>query len=496
MEKLKKYLKQFLVTVGTVFFWVFIWFLMAEKIDKSIFLPKPEETFHTLIKIVSSRLFFDTVKASFVRIMKGFLLAVVSGCSLAALSYFFVMIKVLLAPVMRLIKAVPVASFTILALLWVDSVRLSELVAFVIVLPVIYINVLGGLESVKTEMLELAKVFRVSVFRKIRFLYIPAVFPAFTAACRIGLGFCFKAGIAAEVIGRPIHSIGGQLYEAKLYLMTEELFAWTIVIVLLSMMIEGICIYILNRVCERMLHVKRLDIQQGRKRRRKNSLSSDIQQDKERQGETSEHRIVLKNVGKNYSRHRVLADVSFEMKQGDRLCIMGESGAGKTTLLKMIMGLIRQDSGETDIDRSLKMAAVFQESRLIEDTDIYTNIYFACGSAAQTAGGAFDEKKAALHLTKVGLSGLGEKMVNELSGGMKRRVEIVRAVMSEPELLLLDEAFNGLDSDTKKLVAEYLDEFCAGKMIIMVTHHKEEAALLNAGIYSGLLRNGDGNEYL
>ena len=87
-------------------------------------------------------------------------------------------------------------------------------------------------------------------------------------------------------------------------------------------------------------------------------------------------------------------------------------------------------------------------------------------------------------------------MVNELSGGMKRRVEIVRAVMSEPELLLLDEAFNGLDSDTKKLVAEYLDEFCAGKMIIMVTHHKEEAALLNAGIYSGLLRNGDGNEYL
>ena len=130
------------------------------------------------------------------------------------------------------------ASFTILALVWISSRHLSILVSFLMVLPTITINVERGLLEAKKELLEIAQVYQMSLVRKIRYIYLPSVMPYFLSACSIGVGMSWKSGIAAEVIGISKHSIGNQLYQAKLYLMTPELFAWTFVVIGISILME------------------------------------------------------------------------------------------------------------------------------------------------------------------------------------------------------------------------------------------------------------------
>ncbi len=137
---------------------------------------------------------------------------------------------------MSAIKAIPVASFIILVLIWVPSRNLSIVISFLMVLPVVYTNVLNGIASTDRKLLEMAQVFRVPLSRRIRYIYLSQLLPFLRTGFSLSLGLCWKAGIAAEVIGIPKGSIGEKLYEAKVYLQTADLFAWTLVIVLISVL--------------------------------------------------------------------------------------------------------------------------------------------------------------------------------------------------------------------------------------------------------------------
>ena len=150
----------------------------------------------------------------------------------------------LLAPAMAAVKATPVASFIILVLIWVPSRNLSVVISFLMVLPVIYTNVLNGIQDTDGQLLEMAGVFRVSRWKRIRYIYLSSVLPFFRAGCSLGLGLCWKAGVAAEVIGIPQGSIGEKLYEAKVYLETPHLFAWTVVIIILSILFEKVFLFL------------------------------------------------------------------------------------------------------------------------------------------------------------------------------------------------------------------------------------------------------------
>jgi len=147
---------------------------------------------------------------------------------------------------MKIIKSTPVASFIILALVWISSKNLSVLIAFLMVLPIAFSNLLFGLKSTDVKLLEMAKVFRLGRLKRIKAIYFPSVLPFLVSAVSVGLGFSFKSGIAAEVIGRPANSIGLNLYEAKLYLMIKELFAWTAVIIIISVLFEKIVVNIIG----------------------------------------------------------------------------------------------------------------------------------------------------------------------------------------------------------------------------------------------------------
>lgn len=481
MRGIDKRIKQLFLGIAAICFWLLVWHFLAEEIDSRIFLPAPKDTFRALINLSKRDEFWQTIFNSFSRIVKGFVLAVVCGLILAVVSSFCKIIGMLLAPLMKLIKAVPVASFIILALLWIDSKNLSVLISFIMVLPVIYINVLQAFRQVDNNMLEMAKVFRVSVSRRIRFIYLPCVLPAFISACKIGLGFCFKSGIAAEVIGLPAKSIGGELYKSKLYLMTDELFAWTIVIILMSVFFEGICIYILNRlsVMAKKVHRVHVNAESGHRAVNvtcgENGAAGERVRNTAGDSDSDTFSVEFNEISKSFGRQNVLKNVNLIVKSGSPKCIMGISGAGKTTLLKILLGILKPDSGQVIVPEGKRISAVFQEDRLIEDADVYTNIYCVLGSA-------FDRNIVDKHLEMTGLLGTGDKLIKELSGGMKRRTAVIRAVLANPDILVLDEAFKGLDDESRDIVIQYIRKFCENKVIILVSHDRKEGEKMGADI--------------
>ncbi len=229
-------------------FWLLLWEILCRRIHNDIFLPSPRSVGITLISLTRSFSFWLTIAYSALRIILGFFIALVIGIILAVTSHNIRVIRELISPIMKIMKAVPVASFILLAILWVGQKNLSTLTSFMMVVPLIYANVLQGLQETDDKLLEMAKVFHLNTFKKIIAIFIPAVMPYFIAAVSVGIGLSWKAGIAAEVIGIPNGSIGKQLYEAKLYLMTKELFAWTIVIIIVSILFENAVIHLLGLI--------------------------------------------------------------------------------------------------------------------------------------------------------------------------------------------------------------------------------------------------------
>ena len=237
----KKNLIKFFGYTLSIVFWIIVWHIAAISIDKEIFLPTPGKVFSVLInELLPSETFKLSLLNSLLAIGKGFLFGALLGITLAILSYLLAPVKVLLWFPIKVIKSVPVASFVILSLLWMDTEQLATFIPALMVLPTLYINTLTGLKQTGDKLLNMATLFNVPVLRRIRYIYFPSVLPYTLSACSLSIGMAWKSGIAAEIIGLAKDSIGNELYKAKLYLMIPELFAWTIVIVLLSIICEHI----------------------------------------------------------------------------------------------------------------------------------------------------------------------------------------------------------------------------------------------------------------
>lgn len=231
-----------------VMFWLLLWHIVSIIIDSKLILVSPLTVVGHLFVFIKEAEFWSTVLSSFVKIIGGFLLALLTGSMWAALSAKYKGIKQLLWPVILAIKTVPVASFIILALFWFSSQNLSVFISFLMVFPIIYTNVLKGIEETDEKLVEMAEVFQISSINKIRSLYIPQIMPYFRAGCSISLGLCWKSGIAAEVIGMPAGSMGERLQQAKVYWETADVLAWTVVIVIISLVFELLFLKILDKI--------------------------------------------------------------------------------------------------------------------------------------------------------------------------------------------------------------------------------------------------------
>ena len=219
-------------------FWVLVWQLISMAVGHRLLLASPLETLVRLTELIQTADFWLSVLFTLGHILAGFFAAVVLGTIFGALSAEFDWMGELLSPLLSVIKSIPVASFVIVALIWVPSKRLSVLISFLIALPLIYAAVLDGLTHIDPKLRQMAQVFRMPVLNRILSIDLPTVLPRLISSASVAIGLAWKSGVAAEVIGIPTGSIGERLYKAKVYLATPDLFAWTLTIVLASMLCE------------------------------------------------------------------------------------------------------------------------------------------------------------------------------------------------------------------------------------------------------------------
>ena len=221
-----------------VIFALCLWQLAAMTIDSKILLVSPVEVAVRLTTIWQTEGFWTSIWFSFYHIAGGFFLALFLGIVLAALAGRFRRIETLLWPFLVTIKTVPVASFVVICLIWLSAENLSVFISFLIVLPVVYGNVLEGIKSEDKLMLEVGTVFRMPLLRRLLYIHLPQLKPFIMSACATALGMAWKAGVAAEIIGTPDGSIGKQLFYSKIYLDTDDLLCWTVIIVIVSVLFE------------------------------------------------------------------------------------------------------------------------------------------------------------------------------------------------------------------------------------------------------------------
>lgn len=249
---MKVRMKNCFITAGCILFWLAAWQLISMKLDSKILLVSPLEVLKRLVRLVGESDFRSSVLFSMGRILIGFALGLIFGCVLALLSGKVKFIRRLFAPLISAMKSVPVASFTILALIWVGSKNLSVFVSFVISVPIVCSNMLEGIDNLDPKLKEMSKIFRISPLKRFSGVYLSQLLPYFRSASRLAMGLCWKSGVAAEVIGLPNNSIGEMLYESKVYLETADLFAWTLVVIVLSFLCEKLFLLIVDVLRKRI----------------------------------------------------------------------------------------------------------------------------------------------------------------------------------------------------------------------------------------------------
>ena len=459
-----------LIRIASVLFWLALWQAAALLIGNSIILASPLETGKALV----SQLFlaeFWSVFSSFLRISLGFLGAFLLAAVFGAAAYFLRPLRELLAPAVLLMKSVPVVSFVILALIWAGSKRLSLFISFVVVFPMIYESVLAGLASADFRLLEMAQVFQIPFTRTFRFIYLPALLPYLAANCRSAIGMGIKSGIAAEVIGIPEHSIGEQLYTAKIYLETDRLFAWTAVIIAMSWFLERGFLILLEKAGQR-LHTS-ASVKTAVRKNAGVPSSIPSGRIKAMAGSLRPREVCARHLSKSYQGRPVLSDVSLTVQPGERCALMAPSGMGKTTLFRLLLGLETADQGNI---QTASAGAVFQENRLIESLSPIENVRLALPPLpkADTRAELFSILSSLLPAESL------TRPVSTLSGGMKRRCALARALLSPSEILILDEPFTGLDEDTKKQAVQFIETWQKGRPLLFSTHDPKDVLLLQA----------------
>ncbi|MDD3230418.1 MAG: ABC transporter permease subunit [Oscillospiraceae bacterium] len=218
--------------------WLTVWQVLAGAVHEEILLVSPLCVFRRLCQLIFVGSFWLTIVSSMGRILLGFFLGMGIGTLLAVLTNQSRLCYAVFYPIISIINATPVASFIILALVWLSTAKVPVLTSCLIVMPSFWRNVSNGISETDSDLLEMAQVYRFGRRRTWMQVYIPSVLPYFSAACSTGIGMAWKAGVAAEVLADTHLSIGGNLYDAKIYLETPDLFAWTAAIVLLSILLE------------------------------------------------------------------------------------------------------------------------------------------------------------------------------------------------------------------------------------------------------------------
>lgn len=317
---------------------------------------------------------------------------------------------------------------------------LSVAISFMVVLPNIYLNTLEGMKSTDRRLLEMSRLHKLSVRDVFFYIYRDALIPFWDSAIKLSVGMSWKSGVAAEVIGTPDFSIGEALYMSKIHLDTAGVLAWTIVTIVMSLIFEKVVLAGWRVFADwkpRCIGAKQ-----------------------ERYPIDNEKPLVsMENVCKAYTDKEVLMKHTAEYEAGETYYFRTPSGSGKSTLFRLVSGLEKPDSGQIK-RQTTAVSMAFQEDRLCENYSALINVAMVTGN----------EEQAREHLLQLLSPEDIGKPCRELSGGMKRRVAIARAMAAHSDLVILDEPFAALDEENRRCVQRYIAQYKAGRTLLIATH--------------------------
>ncbi|MDY3987645.1 MAG: ATP-binding cassette domain-containing protein [Peptoniphilaceae bacterium] len=455
----------------TIAFWIFVWAIIAYFFPYRNFLPMPGDVLHAMGKMLHERDFLirtlNSVFHAFLGIALGSLFGALLGIG-AARSH---KVEVLFHPLLRVMQSVPVASLIVLALFWLSSHMVSVFISFLIVLPIVYGHAYVGWSQIDGKLVEVCRIFRISGMMRWRALYLPTLSEHIREGVGTAMGLGWKAALAAEVIGMAQLSIGGAIYDSKIYLNMDMLFAWTVWVVLLSALFQ--CLW--SKIWKKWIHslesipavpeedVKECSYQNHHENGKK-------QFGTETGGQNRETILSLRDITVTFPGKKVLEHFHMAIVRGDWTGLSGASGTGKTTLLRVISGITQPDSGERREHKALRIAMQFQEDRLFERLTLRENLRLA----------GIPDQSIERGCRAFGMEKELDQKIEGFSGGMKRRTSLLRAVLVPGDLVLLDEPTAGLDEALAGKVLTWTREtiLSDGKACVIASHQKTDFQIL------------------
>ena len=445
-------------------FWIIVWQVVAMIVASPLLLPSPAATAGSLIKLLGDGGFYLDALATIARCAIAIVMSLIAGTLLSLASYKWQVIRDVLSLPVAIFKAVPIMAIAIYMLFLLSAGNVPTLVCFIMCFPIVYTNLLTGLDSMDNSYLEMAKVYGLDDARIVKYIYIPSMFPYFKSALSIISGMSWKAVVTAEVLSVPQFSLGYELMNAKYYLETETLFAYVIAIVVIAIIFEKIIKAVLERMSPSDYSYSKI-----RRREKKNYCSCD--NCKLESGE-----LVIDNLSKSFGDKQVLSHLNLKAESAKVTALMAPSGSGKTTLLRIICGIEQADEGRVVAPE--RIAVLFQEDRLLPWLNVYDNLALICN----------EDERIINVLKAVGLGEEKFKLPKHLSGGMNHRVAMARTFLYGASLLIFDEPFRGLDEDTREAVVKNLWEpYTRGKTVLLITHDQDIAEELAETIERGTL---------
>lgn len=232
--------------IAIFLFWIGIWQMMYHVVGRDLYLPSPFSVFEALVELVQTPLFWKVIRYSMQRVLIGLVLSILAGIFLGGLAGLVPWFYELMKPLVIVIKSTPVISFIIIALIWFTSTNVPIFIAFLMCFPIIYTNIVLGIHHVDEKLLQMADSYGVPLERKLKMIYWPSIKPYFSASVLTALGLGWKVSVAAEVLSHPRYAIGSHLHSAKTYLDIPGLFAWTAVVIILSVIFEMLFTFWMN----------------------------------------------------------------------------------------------------------------------------------------------------------------------------------------------------------------------------------------------------------
>ena len=428
-------------------FWLAAWMLVAALVAEPLILPGPGVVALALLRLVCDAGTWAILAGSGARILGGLALAAVCGGVLAGVSSRSRAFARLVAPALSFVKATPVACVVVLLLIWLGSARVSIAAVFLMALPGVYFSLAEGLAQVNGSLEQLLRLHGVRGWRLFCAHTWREVLPFVLSCARAVIGMGWKAGVAAELIGMAVGTVGERIYQAKLLIETADLLAWTVLVVVASWACERVLVWLLRasgpaawRAAVRA---------HGHGARGRAGAAGD--------GAAAELALT---VGDRAPWAPALDGLALNVPAGGHICVMGASGAGKSTLLALAAG------------ECAPCSMVFQDTRLVESASALDNVLVCADTRVDASSAA-----ALLRLLVPGID--AHTCVAELSGGQRRRVEIARALLCPGCAVILDEPFTGLDAAARDATAVAVLDLLDGRMLLLATHDAADAQALD-----------------